>query len=76
MKRAAAVRLGLSIMALVVLTFAVPVVANVWAGGSLLLAYADAPAAASAAWTTANLVSASIYAWFPPAAPVAAFQAL
>lgn len=74
MKRRAATRLGVSLISLVVLTFAIPMLNNIWGVGSIILSAAGAPASASIAWTSANMMSAAIYAFVPMAAPLALFQ--
>jgi len=74
MNKRAAIRLLLSVMSLVVVTAALPIVSNVWGAGSILLSAVGAPASASIAWTSANMISASIYVFAPVAAPVALFQ--
>ena len=74
MNKRAAIRLLLSVVALVVVTVALPVVSNVWGAGSVILSAAGAPASAGIAWTSANMISASIYVFAPVTAPIALFQ--
>lgn len=76
MRTRAVSRLGLLVLLLVLVTSAVPMLSHIWGAGAITLAYAGAPPAVSAAWTSANVVSASIYAVSGVGAPLVIFQAL
>lgn len=74
MKVRAVSRLGLLVLTLVLVTSALPMLSHIWGAGSIVLSYAGAPPAVSAAWTTANVVSGSIWAFSGIAAPLVVFQ--